>query len=227
MTVLRFYKHIAAIRSFLIIFTSLCISQYAKAQSDIVTEFTDGVNNIVGSFMDNPYHHENTLKIKDLCDQNSKLTDEMLDQAPYNSVDYDYLSNAKGMLKCLDQFTGSIAGYIRGGIDSGLFEYYFNPALNAFGWTWKVVKSTPDIILYEYSKENFKIMLAKNIRPKKDGGDYNEVSYSCYAWQKVYKENYVFCGRVIFGGDYQVVQFKDDSTTNYYTVTKLASYRGG
>lgn len=215
--------------SIFIIAVCLCImefSQEVKAQSAIVTEFTDGVNDIVGSFMDNPYHHDNTVKIYDICERYLKLADEMLTQAPYQSTDHDYLSNAKGMLRCLDFITGNITNSMGGGLDGGLFEYYFRPALSAFGWTWKVVKSTDDIILYEYVKDNFKMMLTRNTRPTKDGGDYNAVTYECYTWQKVYKENYMICGRVIFGGNYEVVQIKDDSTTDYHNITKLTSKRG-
>lgn len=203
------------------------VSLDVKAQSAIVTEFTDGVNDIVSSFMDNPYHHDNTVKIYDICERYLKLADEMLTQAPYPSTDHDYLSNVKGILRCLNFITGNIANSMGGGLDGGLFEYYFRPVLSAFGWTWKVVKYTDDIILYEYVKNNFKMMLTRNTRPAKDGGDYNAVTYECYTWQKVYKENYMFCGRVSFGGDYEVVQYVDDTINkDYHNVTRLTSKRG-
>ena len=75
----------------------------------------------------------------------------------------------KCVLNCLDFITANIAGYSRGGIESTEWEQYFHPLLMEFGWTCEIIQSTSEIVFYEYSRENFKMVLAKIIRPKKDG----------------------------------------------------------
>ena len=69
------------------------------------------------------------------------------------------------------------------------------------------------------------MVLAKNIRPKKESGDYNANSFSCYTWQPVYKEYYAFTSRVVFGGNYQFVEYGDDET-EYKKISKVSSKRG-
>jgi hypothetical protein len=88
-----------------------------------------------------------------------------------------------------------------------------------------VLSSTPDIILYEYQKDGFKMVLAKNVRPKLNGGDYNAVSYQCYAKSRYSKKDEMFTGRVVFGGNYQFVNCGDD-TVPYVKITKVTSKRG-
>jgi len=94
--------------------------------------------------------------------------------------------------------------------------------LNAFGWTWEVIYvSKPDIVVYEYKKGGFKMALAKNIRFPQNTCD----TFWCYTWQPVYKEYYWFISRVVFGGDYQFIEYGDDMT-NYKKITKVTSKRG-
>ena len=88
-----------------------------------------------------------------------------------------------------------------------------------------MLSSTPDIILYEYQKDGFKMVLAKNVRPKLNGGDYNAVSYQCYAKSRYSKKDEMFTGRVVFGGNYQFVNSGDD-TVPYVKITKVTSKRG-
>ena len=204
--------------------------QTSNAQSQLINEMTNAVTELTGSFLDNPYHHSNTIKIYDLTQDFKKTTDEVYSEAlfsnhPQASSDLPYLSNMKKILNCLDFITANIAGYSRGGMDATEWDATFNPILSGFGWTWEVIHTTSDIVFYEYRKENFKMVLAKNIRPKKDGGDYNANSFSCYAWQPVYKEYYAFTNRVVFGGKYQFVEYGDDET-KFIKITKVTSKRG-
>lgn len=46
-----------------ILISLIVISLPIKAQSSDVQRLSDAVTQIVGSFMDNPYHHDNTIKI--------------------------------------------------------------------------------------------------------------------------------------------------------------------
>jgi hypothetical protein len=197
------------------------------AQSKIVNQLSNSITEITGSFMDNPSHHENTLKIYDNCKIISREVDELYNQALYSddpqaAVDLQYLNNMKTILKCLDFITANIAGYSSAGIESSKMENTLNLMLNAFGWTWEVIYvSKPDIVVYEYKKGGFKMALAKNIRFPQNTCD----TFWCYTWQPVYKEYYWFISRVVFGGDYQFIEYGDDMT-NYKKITKVTSKRG-
>ena len=87
---------------------SILISiQSLSAQSQLVNEMSNAVTELTGSFMDNPYHHSNTIKLYDLTQRFKKTTDEVYSEALYSShpqasSDLPYLRNMKGILKCLD-----------------------------------------------------------------------------------------------------------------------------
>lgn len=212
------------------VFSTLISIQFLSAQSQLTNEMSNAVTELAGSFMDNPYHHSNTIKIYNITKQFKNTIDEIYSEALYSnhpqaSSDLPYLRNLKGILKCLDFIVANIAGYSRGGIDATEWEGVFHYVMPGFGWTYKVIHSTEDIVFYEYSKDNFRMVLAKNIRPKKESGDYNANSFSCYTWQPVYKEYYAFTSRVVFGGNYQFVEYGDDET-EYKKISKVSSKRG-
>jgi len=219
-------------RKFIIcgVVSMLISTQLLSAQSQLANEMSNAVTELTGSFMDNPYHHSNTIKLYGLTQQFKKTADEVYSEALYSnhpqaSSDLPYLRNMKGILKCLDFVVANIAGYSRGGIDAAEWEGMFHYIMPGFGWTYKVIHSTEDIVFYEYRKDNFRMVLAKNIRPKKDGGDYNANSFSCYTWQPVFKKHYAFTSRVVFGGNYQFVEYGDDET-KYKKISKVSSKRG-
>lgn len=203
-----------------------CILFSAKAQSPLVDELSNATTVLVGSFLDNPNHHSNTIKVHDLIQNLIKTTDEIYySNNKIVSRDLPYISNVKSILKCSDFITANIVGYSRGGIDATEWETFFNPIMSGFGWTWEVIYSTPDIVFYEYKKDSFRMVLAKNVRPKKEGGDYNANSFSCYVWIPSTKEHHAFLKRIVFGGDYQFVEYGDDET-RYKKISKVTSKRG-
>ena len=118
---------------------SMLISiQSLSAQSQLVNELSDAVIEVTGSFMDNPYHHANTIKIVDLTKEFITVTDEMITNASISSsslakTDLPYLKNMERILRCLDFVVASIAGYSRKGIDATEWESIFHPAINGFG----------------------------------------------------------------------------------------------
>ncbi len=203
---------------------SLLPFQRMDAQSGIVSQLSEAVTDLTGSFLDNPYHHSNTVKIYEHAQKFESLIEEMERQAPYNSVDYYQLQNMEKIVKVLKHITAGVCERYPGGVDGNDFEM-FNSLFTSFGWTWIVLYSTADIILYEYQKDGFKMVLAKNVRPKLNGGDYNQVSYHCYAKSRYTKKDEMFTGRVVFGGNYQFVTCGDD-TLPYVKITKLTSERG-
>lgn len=195
-----------------------------NAQSQIVSQLSNAVTDLTGSFMDNPYHHSNTIKIYEHTTKFNSLIKEMLEQAPYGSTDYYQLKNMQKILKGLEHITAGVNDKYPDSVDAEDFEA-LNSIFNAFGWTWSVLSSTSDIILYEYQKEGFKMVLARNVRPKLNGGDYNAVSYRCYANSRYTNKDEMFTGRVLFGGNYQFVKCGDD-TVPYVKITKVTSKRG-
>ena len=200
------------------------------AQSQLINEMTNAVTELTGSFLDNPYHHSNTITVSNLTIDFKKTINETYTQAscsshPQASSDLPYLNNMKLVLDCLDFVTANIAGYVRNGIDASEWDAIFNPIMTAFGWVWKVIYSTDDVVFYEYSKDNFKMVLAKNIRPRKDYGDYNSNTFLCYTMLSDNETPYMFKGRVVFGGFYQFVEYGDDETL-FTKITKVTSKRG-
>lgn len=202
---------------------------FVNAQSQLVREVNEALVDLAGSFLDNPYHHSNTLKVFEGTQDLKRAVDLMFNEAitsshPQAKTDIPYIENARRILKCLDEITGSIAGYSRGGINASEFESVL-PLFTNLGWIREVLYSTSDIVLYEFKKDNFRMVLANNIRPKLDGGDYNACSYQCYTWIPSLKEHHAFIKRIIFGGDYQFVEYGDD-TTKYKKISKMTSKRG-
>ena len=197
-----------------------------NAQSQVVRDMTNALTELTGSFLDNPYHHSNTVKVNDLTQQFKSTIDEMYRQVPREAeADFYAIINMKKIVKCLDFITANISGYSRGGYDAAEWEATFNEIMPSFGWTWKVIHSTEDIIFFEYSKDNFKMVLAKNILPKKDYGDYNAVAFACDSWDPRLKRVTSGTRRIVFGGNYQFVTFGDDEN-KYDKITKVASKRG-
>ena len=198
--------------------------QTVFSQSQIVQELSEAVTDLTGSFMDNPNHHDNTLKIYEHSQKFNEVVEEMLDQAPYGSRDYYALKNMQKILKSLEHVSAGISEKYPASVDGSDFEF-FSTLFDSFGWSKVILHSTSDIILYEYSKGNFRLVMAYNIRPKLNRGDYNEVSYQCYARSRYTKKDEMFFGRVLFGGNYQFVVCGDD-TIPYIKITKVTSKRG-
>ena len=215
-------------KKIIFIFLAFVLFPFMKtnAQSQVVTDMTNALTELTGSFLDNPYHHSNTVKVNSLAQQFKSVIDDMYRQVPREAeADFYAIINMKKIVKCLDFVTANISGYSRGGYDAAEWEATFNAIMPSFGWTWKVIHSTEDIIFFEYSKDNFKMVLAKNILPKKDYGDYNAVAFACDTWDPRLKRVTSGTRRVVFGGNYQFVTFGDDET-KYNKISKVASKRG-
>lgn len=69
-----------------ILISLIVISLPIKAQSSDVQRLSDAVTQIVGSFMDNPYHHDNTIKIYNLTQTFKKTIDEVYNSAIAYSI---------------------------------------------------------------------------------------------------------------------------------------------
>ena len=71
----------------LIVLSLLALTSFLgiNAQSQIVSQLSDAVTDLTGSFLDNPYHHSNTIKIYDLTQDFKKTTDEVYSEALFLS----------------------------------------------------------------------------------------------------------------------------------------------
>lgn len=204
---------------------SLFSVQGINAQSQIAQDMANAMIDLVGSFMDNPNHHSNTIKIYHHTEEFKEILDDIRVSSSESPTDYYMIQNMKKLVKSLNYITANISGHSRGGIDGDYIENFLNPIMKKFGWTWVAINSTTDIVFYEYCKESFKMVLAKNIRQKKDDGDYNATSFTCYFGNPKNKKDQSGVAMVVFGGNYQFVEFGDDET-QYKTITKVTSKRG-
>ena len=217
-------------RIILFIFCIIAL-QNVNAQSQIVSELSEAVTDLAGSFMDNPYHHANTQKIYNNSEKFKQLIDDMCRQALYSNhpqarIDLQYLENMKSIVTCINYLSACIVGYSRGGIDGTEIES-FNYIMNGFGWTRTTIfESQPDLLFHEYKKGKFRMVLVQNKRPKSSYADHNSTSYRCYTYNPYRKEHYWFTSSSVFGGNYRFVECGDDQT-QYTKITKVEAKRGG
>jgi len=135
------------------VISAFILCQTALAQSQVVRDMTNALTELTGSFLDNPYHHSNTVKVNDLTQQFKSTIDEMYRQVPREAeADFYAILNMKKIVKCLDFITANISGYSRGGYDATEWEATFNHIMPSFGWTWKVIHSTEDIFFLNTAK---------------------------------------------------------------------------
>ena len=129
-------------KKIIFIFLAFVLFPFMKtsAQSQVVTDMTNALTELTGSFLDNPYHHSNTVKVNDLTQQFKSVIDDMYRQVPREAeADFYAIINMKKIVKCLDFVTANISGYSRGGYDAAEWEATFNAIMPSFGWTWKVI----------------------------------------------------------------------------------------
>ncbi len=201
------------------------VFQASWGQSQLVSDLTNAVGDIAGSFLDNPYNHSNTNIVHDKTVRLKGILDELYRQVPREAQqDYYAILNMQKLQRCLEHITAGILERSPASVSASDMEE-FNSLFYSFGWKKEIIKYTEDIVLYEYSKDAFKMVLAENTRPKKKDGDYNSVSYQCYEWSPRQKKHSAFMGRVLFGGNYQFVLCRDN-VVKYRKITKVTSKRG-
>ena len=112
----------------------LIVIQPLFGQSQVITEMGNALTEITGSFLDNPNHHSNTIKIYNLTSQCSSVLEEMYRQVPPSAEsDFYRILNMKKIVKCLDFVTANIAGYTRGGDRCSRVGVHFS---SYYDWLW-------------------------------------------------------------------------------------------
>jgi len=215
-----------------LIFLILLFPIKSFSQSQNIKLYSDLVIETIGSFFDNPFHHSNTEKVHKLLEYQLKTGDELWDMAwEYNQSDCYYIKNTMDLIKIVDQLIGEIAG------EGSTFRWDSNemkimaPILSAFGWQKTTLCTCEDLEVYQYKKDDFKMVLAHNTRPKvysECSLDLNWVNYKLYHINP-YTKKMAYCyQRIIRGDRYQLVQYKDDDNcrrSSYYAIKKATSRR--
>lgn len=201
------------------------------SQSYNVRLYCNLVTETVGSFFDNPYHHSNTEKVHKLLEEQLETGDELFKIAwDYNRSDCQYIKNSIDIIKLIDQLVGEISGSRTVRWDSSEMRI-IDPILSAFGWQKTMLCTCEDLEVFQYKKDEFKMVLAHNTRPKpyKDYVlDLNWVNYKLYHIDPYTKKMSYFYQSLIEGDRYQLVQYKDDNNarrSSYRAIKKATSRR--
>lgn len=218
----------------------------AQDMFDQSLESLEELNNLtydyIASFLEHPDNHENTLRVFHKLQTVGEFYKEQYDRRFELLSKYDnyktrqyiaQIEKAKLLVDGIDEFVGNIAGYIRAGVESSTFDYLLKPLFEQLGWECKILPvQCQDIVFFEYSKGEFKMMLAYNTRPAPDNmqfinvtGKYNDNEVSCYTYFKEFHETTIFAGYVVRGGKYRLIQYKDNQKKDYHNLTKATSKR--
>lgn len=223
----------------------LCMPLQAQDMFDESLRELEKLNNItydyVASFLRYPSNHENTIKVFNGLQDLSKIYDDQYEKRfellsrfdNYKTRKYvDLIEKNKHLIDAIDEIVGCAAGYVRSGIESAVFDQMLKPLFDSFGWTCKIIPvECQDIVFFEYSKDDYKMLLAYNTRPKENNfeanmrGKYNDNQVECYTYYKAYRETNRFMSLVVRGGKYRLVEYKDNKETKYHNLTKAYSTR--
>ena len=138
------------------------------------------------------------------------------------------MKNITGVMR---DFLNPLAGYVGGSIDGPSFDIILKPIFDQFDWSCKKLSvNCSDIIFYEYTYKNFKMLLAYNTRSEasrsqKEQGIYNDNEVKCFAYNKAFRRVDWFAKLVVRGGKYRIVEFKDDTNNVYNNLLKATSKR--
>lgn len=225
---------------YIIIIILLGVFVKADAQNNMMeslNKLNDYTMEILGAFFMNPDNSlNNKLVYEKICQLEKFYSDELDNQysCPDKNLFADYFNSIetmKNITNVMSDFLNPLAGYVGGSIDASSFDSILKPILEQFNWSCKTMSvNCSDIIFYEYTYKNFKMLLAYNTRPKasryqEEQGIYNDNEVKCYAYIKEYRKIDWFIKLVVRGGTYRIVEFKDDTNTSYKNLVKATSSR--
>lgn len=226
--------------TFFFYFTFISIFGQSQSESSkALGEVNDYVMEILGAFFLNPNNNYNNKivyeKIKDVDKFYSEELENKYKSPYYESYTvreyYDKIERMKNITGVMCDFLNPLAGYVGGSIDGPSFDIILKPIFDQFGWSCKKLSvNCSDIIFYEYSYKNFKMLLAYNTRSEasrylQERGIYHDNEVKCFAYIKVYRKIDWFTKLVVRGGKYRIVEFKDDVNNNYKNLIKATSNR--
>ena len=230
-------------KKFCVLLIALFVSSYVHALSrnytyNTIEELNNTVFDIIGGFVANPWNSENNMaayrelgKAKDIY---SDILNEQFSSSYYGlDMNRELITEIKKMkviTQVVHDFINPLAGYAGGGVDATAFEAILRPLLVKAGWSCKIVPvHCQDIVFYEFSYKEFKILLAHNTRPKASQqqefqGKYHDNEVSCSAYSKN-RSRRIYVDTVVRGGNYKTVFFKDDTQKSYERLFNATSKR--
>lgn len=194
----------------------------------------NAISECIMSFVDNPYHHSNTVKINELMQECRKTMKDYQNKywdLKISNTDLLYtIKNSLEYIDLVETLTGNIAQGRYVSLDATSFDNIFKPILVASGWTYKVISSDNYAIALEFANGKFKMLLLKNILPRdtkeiyEPGYTGNMIDYELYEYNAIMKKNMAYFGSSLMGNKYALIQYVDDEQKKqYYKTTKINS----
>lgn len=166
---------------FLLFATATCTPIQAQDMFDESLRELEKLNNItydyVSSFFEYPSNHENTIKVFRGLQDLSKFYDDQYNKRfellsrfdNYKTREYvNQIEKSKYLIDAVDEIVGCVAGYVRSGIESTVFDQMLKPLFDSFGWTCKIIPvECQDIVFLNIQRTILKCNWHITLGPRK------------------------------------------------------------
>ena len=220
---------------FLLLNLSLTNSVCAQDMFDESLETIEKFNNLfvdeVGSFLDDPYNHQNSLRVFEKVKEFNEIYKD-LQSKKYEVLSkwdnyktrkyYDSIDKMQAIAEAFEELLRPIAGYAGRGIDGPEMEILLEPLFESMGWKKRMINVVCDDVYFcEYERGDFKMMFVKNTRSK---SDYSRGINNTIIVDFTY-ENACGAGGAYYvaGGVYRMIQLKDSENIIYRKLLKANS----
>ncbi len=207
----------------------LCLLSYnsysQNAYSNALNNYKQAeyaVQETIASFCRFPYEHENSLKVLERLIKWEQVLHNV-NSVPVPDVARDISLKYKDLefhVKCFIQLIRPVKGYIADLDEAQMF--FLSSVLKGIGWKEKMIMiECENAYFFEYSFEDFKIMLVKNtLYPS---NDYSEHRNRNRLEITFYRQDGGSGTYIVGAGKCRVIQYKDNVLTNYSKLTRAKS----
>ncbi len=216
---------------------NLSLTNYVCAQDmfDESLETIEKFNNLfvdeVGSFLDDPYNHQNSLRVFEKMkefndiykDLQSKKYEVLSKWDNYKTRKYyDSIDKMQAIAEAFEELLRPIAGYAGRGIDGAEMEILLEPLFESMGWKKRMINVVCDDAYFcEYERGDFKMMFVKNTRSKSDySRGINNTIIVDFTYENAYGAGGAY---YVAGGVYRMIQLKDSENIIYRKLLKANS----
>lgn len=184
-----------------------------------------------GSFLDDPYNHNNTLRVFEKMKEFNEIYKE-LQSKKYEVLSqwdnfktrkyYDSVDKMQAIAEAFEELLRPIAGYAGRGIEGPVMEILLEPLFESMGWKRKMINVVCDDAYFcEYERGNFKMMFVKNTRSKSDySRGINNTIIVDFTYENAYGAGGTY---YVAGGVYRMIQLKDSDNLTYKKLLKASS----
>ena len=220
---------------FLLLNLSLTNSVCAQDMFDESLETIEKFNNLfvdeVGSFLDDPYNHQNSLRVFEKVKEFNEIYKD-LQSKKYEVLSkwdnyktrkyYDSIDKMQAIAEAFEELLRPIAGYADRGIDGPEMEILLEPLFESMGWKKRMINVVCDDAYFcEYEYGDFKMMFVKNTRSKTDySRGVNNTIIVDFTYENPYGPGGTY---YVAGGVYRMIQLKDSENTIYRKLLKAKS----